>query len=72
MKFGPFLNTNYSPSDDLRLVTCSSWTRRQLYHERVGINHFSLVVNWPGMDQCRVLRSIELLGERVLPKLRSL
>jgi hypothetical protein len=45
---------------------------QQLYHERVGINHFSLVVNWPGMDQWRVLRSIELLGERVLPKLRSL
>jgi alkanesulfonate monooxygenase SsuD/methylene tetrahydromethanopterin reductase-like flavin-dependent oxidoreductase (luciferase family) len=40
------------------------------YHEEVGINHFSCVLNWPGMQHWQVLRSIQLLGERVLPALR--
>jgi alkanesulfonate monooxygenase SsuD/methylene tetrahydromethanopterin reductase-like flavin-dependent oxidoreductase (luciferase family) len=40
------------------------------YHREVGINHFSCVLNWPGMQHWQVLRSIQLLGERVLPALR--
>jgi len=40
------------------------------YHDEVGINHFSCVLNWPAMQHWQVLRSIQLLGERVLPGLR--
>jgi alkanesulfonate monooxygenase SsuD/methylene tetrahydromethanopterin reductase-like flavin-dependent oxidoreductase (luciferase family) len=40
------------------------------YHAEVGITHFSCVLNWPGMQHWQVIRSIELLGERVLPALR--
>lgn len=39
------------------------------YHREVGIDHFSCVLNWPGMSHWQVLRSIQLLGERVLPAL---
>jgi alkanesulfonate monooxygenase SsuD/methylene tetrahydromethanopterin reductase-like flavin-dependent oxidoreductase (luciferase family) len=39
------------------------------YHREVGINHFSCVLNWPGMQHWQILRSIQLLGERVLPAL---
>jgi hypothetical protein len=28
------------------------------------------VLNWPGMQHWQVLRSVQLLGERVLPALR--
>ena len=42
------------------------------YHDQVGINHFSIVLNWPGMAQWQVLRSIQLMGERVLPALGHL
>jgi alkanesulfonate monooxygenase SsuD/methylene tetrahydromethanopterin reductase-like flavin-dependent oxidoreductase (luciferase family) len=40
------------------------------YNKEVGINHFSCVLNWPGMQNWQILRSIQLLGERVLPALR--
>jgi alkanesulfonate monooxygenase SsuD/methylene tetrahydromethanopterin reductase-like flavin-dependent oxidoreductase (luciferase family) len=40
------------------------------YHAEVGIDHFSIVVNWPGMSTWQILRSIQLIGERVLPALR--
>jgi alkanesulfonate monooxygenase SsuD/methylene tetrahydromethanopterin reductase-like flavin-dependent oxidoreductase (luciferase family) len=40
------------------------------YRERVGVTAFILRLQWPGLDQGRVLRSIRLLGERVLPRLR--
>jgi alkanesulfonate monooxygenase SsuD/methylene tetrahydromethanopterin reductase-like flavin-dependent oxidoreductase (luciferase family) len=40
------------------------------YHDEVGITHFSCVLNWPGMQNWQVIRSIQLLGERVLPALR--
>lgn len=39
------------------------------YHREVGINHFCCVLNWPGMQHWQVLRSIQLIGERVLPAL---
>jgi alkanesulfonate monooxygenase SsuD/methylene tetrahydromethanopterin reductase-like flavin-dependent oxidoreductase (luciferase family) len=39
------------------------------YRERLGITELSFRVQWPGMPQATVLRSIRLLGEKVLPKL---
>lgn len=41
------------------------------YHAEVGINHFSCVLNWPGTQHWQVLRSIQLIGERVLPALQA-
>ena len=37
--------------------------------ERLGITDLIVRVQWPGMDPARVLRSIRLLGEEVLPRL---
>jgi len=39
------------------------------YHSRLGITDLIVRVQWPGMDPARVLRSIRLLGEEVLPRL---
>jgi alkanesulfonate monooxygenase SsuD/methylene tetrahydromethanopterin reductase-like flavin-dependent oxidoreductase (luciferase family) len=39
------------------------------YHREVGINHFCCVLNWPGMQHWQIVRSIQLIGERVLPAL---
>ena len=39
------------------------------YRERLGITELSFRVQWPGMPQATVLRTIRLLGEKVLPKL---
>jgi alkanesulfonate monooxygenase SsuD/methylene tetrahydromethanopterin reductase-like flavin-dependent oxidoreductase (luciferase family) len=41
------------------------------YAERLGVNSFIFRVQWPGMEQARVLRTIALLAERVLPALRT-
>jgi alkanesulfonate monooxygenase SsuD/methylene tetrahydromethanopterin reductase-like flavin-dependent oxidoreductase (luciferase family) len=40
------------------------------YREKLGITELSFRVQWPGMPQAAILRSIRLLGEKVLPKLR--
>jgi alkanesulfonate monooxygenase SsuD/methylene tetrahydromethanopterin reductase-like flavin-dependent oxidoreductase (luciferase family) len=40
------------------------------YRERLGVTALIVRVQWPGMAQEAVLRSIRLLGERVLPALR--
>ena len=37
------------------------------YRERLGVTSMMFRLQWPGMDQARVLRSIRLLGEEVLP-----
>jgi alkanesulfonate monooxygenase SsuD/methylene tetrahydromethanopterin reductase-like flavin-dependent oxidoreductase (luciferase family) len=37
------------------------------YQERLGITDLIVRVQWPGMDPARVLRSIRLLGDEVLP-----
>jgi alkanesulfonate monooxygenase SsuD/methylene tetrahydromethanopterin reductase-like flavin-dependent oxidoreductase (luciferase family) len=37
------------------------------YRERLGVTSMMFRLQWPGMDQARVLRSIRLLGEQVLP-----
>ena len=42
----------------------------QRYRERLGVTELSFRVQWPGMPQAAILRSIRLLGEKVLPKLR--
>src|SRR5204863_321798 len=39
------------------------------YQERLGITDLIVRVQWPGMDPARVLRSIRLLGDEVLPRL---
>jgi alkanesulfonate monooxygenase SsuD/methylene tetrahydromethanopterin reductase-like flavin-dependent oxidoreductase (luciferase family) len=40
------------------------------YRERLGLQSMAFRVQWPGMEQAEVLRSIRLLGEEVLPRLR--
>lgn len=37
------------------------------YRERLGVTTIIFRLQWPGMDQAKVLRSIRLLGEKVLP-----
>ena len=39
----------------------------QRYYEVLGVNHFILRMHWPGLPQDNLLRSIDLLGEKVLP-----
>ena len=39
------------------------------YRERLGITALVVRAQWPGLPQERVLRTIRLLGERVLPRL---
>jgi alkanesulfonate monooxygenase SsuD/methylene tetrahydromethanopterin reductase-like flavin-dependent oxidoreductase (luciferase family) len=41
----------------------------QRYYETLGVNHFILRLHWPGLEQSKVLRTIELLGEQVVPQL---
>jgi len=38
--------------------------------EKLGVTTMIFRLQWPGMEQARVLRSIRLLGEQVLPHLR--
>jgi alkanesulfonate monooxygenase SsuD/methylene tetrahydromethanopterin reductase-like flavin-dependent oxidoreductase (luciferase family) len=40
------------------------------YRASLGITELSFRAQWPGMPQAMVLRTIRLLGEKVLPKLR--
>ncbi|HYB71088.1 MAG TPA: LLM class flavin-dependent oxidoreductase, partial [Candidatus Bathyarchaeia archaeon] len=37
------------------------------YVERLGANSFIFRIQWPGMEQAKVLRSIELLAKHVFP-----
>jgi len=41
------------------------------YRERLGVTTMIFRLQWPGMDQAKVLRSIRLLGEKVLPHFAS-
>ena len=38
------------------------------YREQLGVTTLIFRLQWPGMDQAQVLRSIRLLGTKVLPK----
>jgi alkanesulfonate monooxygenase SsuD/methylene tetrahydromethanopterin reductase-like flavin-dependent oxidoreductase (luciferase family) len=35
----------------------------QRYNDLLGVNHFIMRVQWPGLDQEKVLRTISVLGE---------
>ncbi len=39
----------------------------QRYYEMLGVNHFMLRMHWPGLEQDKVLRTINLLGNQVIP-----
>jgi alkanesulfonate monooxygenase SsuD/methylene tetrahydromethanopterin reductase-like flavin-dependent oxidoreductase (luciferase family) len=41
------------------------------YHESLGVDHFILRMQWPGLEQERVLRTIRLLADRVVPQLAA-
>lgn len=41
------------------------------YADALDVNCFIFRVQWPGMEQAKVLRTIKLLAERVLPALRA-
>jgi alkanesulfonate monooxygenase SsuD/methylene tetrahydromethanopterin reductase-like flavin-dependent oxidoreductase (luciferase family) len=40
------------------------------YVDALGVNCFIFRIQWPGMEQAKVLRTIALLAERVIPALR--
>ena len=40
------------------------------YRARIGVNHFLLRLQWPGMPQRLALDQIELLGQHLFPTLR--
>ena len=37
------------------------------HHRRLGANHFMFRTWWPGMDARHAFRSVELMGNQVLP-----
>jgi alkanesulfonate monooxygenase SsuD/methylene tetrahydromethanopterin reductase-like flavin-dependent oxidoreductase (luciferase family) len=43
----------------------------QRYVDALGVNCFILRVQWPGMEQAKVLRTIKLLAEHVMPALQK-
>lgn len=38
------------------------------YNAVLGVNHFLLRLQWPGMPQARILEQIELIGAHVIPR----
>jgi alkanesulfonate monooxygenase SsuD/methylene tetrahydromethanopterin reductase-like flavin-dependent oxidoreductase (luciferase family) len=40
------------------------------WHEEVGVDHFILRTEWPGMPHRLAARSLQLLTEEVVPALR--
>jgi len=67
-----------APEDQLRRLAAGRFavgTPAQVADElvaqyRVGINHLSMRVSWPGMGQDAILAGIEILGREVLPAVR--
>jgi alkanesulfonate monooxygenase SsuD/methylene tetrahydromethanopterin reductase-like flavin-dependent oxidoreductase (luciferase family) len=43
----------------------------QRYVDALGVNCFIFRVQWPGMEQAKVLRTIKLLADHVMPALRA-
>jgi alkanesulfonate monooxygenase SsuD/methylene tetrahydromethanopterin reductase-like flavin-dependent oxidoreductase (luciferase family) len=41
------------------------------YVDALGVNCFVFRIQWPGMEQAQVLRTIQLLAERVMPALKD-
>ncbi len=52
---------------DRFLIGDQSYIQEELlrYQELVGVNHFTMRVQWPGLEQAKVLRTIESLGHVV-------
>lgn len=50
-------------------ASCARQVRR--YRDELGITHFLARVQWPGVPQEAALRGIRLLGEEVIPAVRS-
>jgi alkanesulfonate monooxygenase SsuD/methylene tetrahydromethanopterin reductase-like flavin-dependent oxidoreductase (luciferase family) len=48
---------------------CARELRR--YAEALGVNCFIFRIQWPGMEQAKVLRTIDILATQVMPRLRS-
>lgn len=48
---------------------CARQVRR--YRDELGVTHFLARVQWPGVPQTAALRAIRLLGEQVIPAVRS-
>jgi alkanesulfonate monooxygenase SsuD/methylene tetrahydromethanopterin reductase-like flavin-dependent oxidoreductase (luciferase family) len=43
----------------------------QRYIDALGVNCFIFRIQWPGMEQAKVLRTIKLLAEHVMPELQA-
>ncbi len=56
---------------DRFIIGDPSYCREEIlrYRESLGVTHFIMRVQWPGLEQEKALRSIELLGREVLPRL---
>ena len=39
----------------------------ELHRERLQVNQLGFRLHWPGMSHTKVIRAIELFGERVIP-----
>jgi hypothetical protein len=75
---GLTIDSNAGPEQQFRALTTSGLAVGApagvidilVVQHRVGINHLSMRVSWPGMKQDDILASIELLGRQVLPEVR--
>lgn len=73
----PYLGPQYDEAEYRRRATTQHIVgtpeqcvaRVQEYRERLGTTHLICRVQAPGMTQSQVLRTIRLLGERVLPRI---
>ena len=41
------------------------------YEDRLGISHMILRLRWPGMEQAKVLKQLEIMAERLIPQLKG-
>ncbi len=41
------------------------------YEENLGVSHMILRMQWPGMEHARVLKSLEIMGRDVVPRLKT-
>lgn len=46
-------------------ATCRNEIER--YRKELGVNHLIVRTQWPGLDNAKAMRSIQLLGRRVIP-----
>ena len=49
---------------DRFIIGDSEWVKDEVqrYNETLGVNHFIMRVQWPGLDHAKVLRTISTLG----------